>query len=86
MLDGAPQLTQWLSTMKLQQMPCDIRVHCENLLAVTVDDIRSMATDLLTRRPHITAIVGDIGTRGAEEIRDVMQSHLKCHKIKITSL
>ncbi len=86
MLDGAPQLTQWLSTMKLQQMPCDIRVHCENLLAVTVDDIRRMAEDLLTRRPHITAIVGDIGTRGAEEIRSVMQNHLKCNEIKITAL
>ena len=72
--------------MKLQQMPCDIRVHCENLLAVTVDDIQQMAKALLTRRPHITAIVGDIGNRGAEEIRDVMQSHLGCHDIKITAL
>ena len=86
MLDGAPQLAQWLSTMKLQNMSCDIRVHCEKLLSVSIDDIRCMAESLIQRRPHITAIVGDIGARGAEEIREVMQSRLRNGEIKITAL
>lgn len=76
MLDNVEQMAQWLSTMKLQNMPCELSVRSRALLAVTDADIRKTAARLLDSTPHITAVVGDLGERAAEEIRSVMQDKL----------
>lgn len=74
--DGMPQLAQWLSSMSLQGLPCDIRARCGQLLGVTAAQIRECAGMLLNRQPHITAIVGDITDKLAQDIRKVMQDCL----------
>lgn len=74
--DGMPQLAQWLSTMALQSLPCDICERCNLLLGVTAEQIRECAQALLEKQPHITAIVGDITDKLAQDIRTVMQDCL----------
>ena len=74
--DGMPQLAQWLSTMALQALPCDIRTRCSLLLGTTAAQIRECAQALLRTQPHITAIVGDITDKLAQDIRGVMQDRL----------
>ncbi len=76
MLDNVAQMAQWLSTMKLQNMPCELRERGRILTGVSASDIQKMAGVLLNRAPHIVAVVGDIGARGANDIRDVMQDKL----------
>ncbi len=77
MQDGAAQLAQWISTMKLQNMSCNLRDRCSLLLKVSKEDICHAARELLSRRPHIAAIVGDITDRAGSEICDVMERSLK---------
>ncbi len=76
MLDGVAQLAQWLSSMILQDMPSDIRVRCQKLVSVSGEDIRAAAEHLLESCSHIAAIVGDIGDRGVDEIRETMKQSL----------
>lgn len=76
MLDNVAQMAQWLSTMKLQKMSCELSDRGRMLVSVSADDIQNMAKMLLNSMPHIVAVVGDIGERAADEIRDVMSEHL----------
>ncbi|MBQ9395476.1 MAG: insulinase family protein [Proteobacteria bacterium] len=85
LLDNVEQMAQWLSTTRLQNMPCELSTRSQTLLAVTEADIRRTASRLLETLPHIVAIVGDLGERAADEIRAVMQENLK-KNITMTSI
>lgn len=77
MLDNTGQWVSWLSTMKLQHLPYDLRARCEALCAVTGEEIRSVARGMLRERAHIVAVVGDPSAHICEEIQAVMEKNLE---------
>ncbi|MCL2324931.1 MAG: insulinase family protein [Proteobacteria bacterium] len=76
LLDNTPALAQWLSSMVLQNMPADLRTRCAELIHVSADDIRTMAGLLLTQRPHVVAIVGDLGPKTSQGIVRLLEDKL----------
>ena len=76
LLDGVAPFSQWVSTMHLQGLPCDIGEHCRRLLAVDATSISRMASKLLHERAHLVAIVGDLGDRAVAEIGEKMTQML----------
>ena len=76
MLDASASYAQWVSSMALQKMPYQIDERCRRLLAVSALEISKMAGILIARKPHIVAIVGDLGEKAAAEVRDTMSGCL----------
>lgn len=75
--DGVTRLSQWLSTMQLQGLDCDIETRCKTLCAVECEAIRQLAQNALESLPHIVAIVGDIGEKLAADIQKGIQEKTK---------
>lgn len=76
LLDSSASFAQWVSSMALQQMPCQIDERCRKLLEISAEEISNMARKLLSDKPHIVAIVGDLGEKAATEIKETMTSLL----------
>ena len=57
-------------------MPCQIDERCRKLLEISAEEISNMARKLLSVKPHIVAIVGDLGEKAATEIKETMTSLL----------
>ena len=83
LLDGVASFCQWVSTMTLQALPDDIEKRCHRLLSVDADSIRKMAAQLLSERPHIVTVVGDLGEKAAQELQSSM-SRILNKKVDLT--
>lgn len=80
--DGIARLSQWISSMAMQNMSCDIDARCKRLCEVSSDDVKKIAQNALGSRPHIIAIVGEISEKRADDLKSTVESCIQ-RKVKL---
>ncbi len=74
LLDGGSSLCSWISAMNQQNMTIEPAQFCADLLSVTAQEIVDVAQKLLAARPHLVAIVGEIGEKSLAAVRDIVEN------------
>ena len=74
LLDGGSSLCSWFSSMIAQGMTIEPAQFCEALINVEAKEIQGIASKLQKHRPHIVTIVGELGEKMLQTVREIIES------------
>lgn len=75
LLDGGSSLCSWISAMHQQELTIEPTEFCHDLLTVTPDEVTDIAKKLLAARPHLVAIVGELGEKTLDAIKQYVEKN-----------
>ena len=74
LLDGGSSLCSWISSMIAQDMTIEPSQFCEQLIDVKAKEIQDIASKLRKQRPHIVTLVGELGEKTLQTVREIIES------------